>query len=108
MADCDAICAVLSALFNQHKWGTPIDREELVRRSAVEHEGDAKDAIDDLRGADYAFVSVFNDRVVIENGRFGDLLDFLVLKCDRDPQELKWRDSHYEGWHTHSWWPPRN
>lgn len=107
MADCDAICAVLSALFNQHTWGTPIDREELVSRSAVEHGGDAKDAIDELR-ADHPFIIVSNDRVRIDHDQFGKLLDFLVLKCNRDPQELKWRDSHYEGWSRHSWWPPQS
>lgn len=106
MADCGALCAVLSALLHKHGWGSPIEREELVARSSVEHEGDAKDAIEVLRGTEYPFVIVSNSRVTIDNGYLEELYDFLILKCDRDPQELKWRDSHYEGWHTHSWWPP--
>lgn len=102
----DGMCAVLSVLLNQHTYGTPIPREELVSRAAVEHDGTAKTAIEELQSAEYPFVQVHNDRVKLHSGRFGEVLDFLVLRCDRDPQELKWRCHHYEGWHRHSWWPP--
>lgn len=108
MADCDAMCAVLSALFNQHKYGTPLDTEELVSRAAVEHEGDAKVALDELRSEEYPFIAVSNSRAKIRNEYYRELFDFLVLKCDRDPQELKWRHGHYEGWDRHTWWPPKD
>lgn len=108
MADCDAMCAVLSALYNQHKYGSPLDVEELVSRSAVEDESDAKAAIDELKSAEYRYIVVSNDRARIRTEYLGELFDFFVLKCGRDPQKLKWRDSHYEGWHTHSWWPPKD
>jgi hypothetical protein len=107
MAKPGAICAVLSALLNQHTYGTPIDREDLVQKTAVEHDGDAKDAIDELVSAEYPYVIVSGDRVKLDNSRFDKLLDHLVLRCNRDPQELKWRCHHYEGWEKHTWWPPR-
>jgi len=107
MVKTEAMCAVLSVLVNQHQYGTPLSQDDLVKRAAVEHEGDAKDAIEELARAEYPCVRVNPAQgVLLDNSRFGEALDFLVLKCNRDPQELKWRCSHYEGWHTHEWWPP--
>lgn len=107
MSDCDPMCAVVFALFREHAWGTPISRDDLVKRAAVEHDGDAKDAIDELRSAEYRFAIVSNSRVKIDNSHLYELFDFLVLRCGRDPELLQLRDSHYEGWHRHEWWPPK-
>lgn len=102
MASEEARCAVVSVLVSDHKWGTPLKDEELIRRTAHENDGEIKEAIDELKQK--VFILYSNARgMMIDSSHFGALADYLFNRCCWRPFVIKSRLKHYEGWNEHSW-----
>lgn len=102
MATQEARCAVVQVLIADHKYGTPLPKEEVVSRTAVEDDGEAKTAFEELK--QQPFVRYGRQRgMMIDSSRFGDLADYLYYECGWKPFVIESRLKHYEGWEKHDW-----
>ena len=106
----EVICAVLSYLISEHKYGTPVDKQTIVNRSAIrsDQEGEAKDAYDELQNNSPFIEEDDNGNgIKIDNSEFGLLADYLYVRCDDkwDAESIHRRLKHYEGWNEHEWSP---
>lgn len=96
-------CALLAAMIAKHRWGTPIDEENLISIAAIEP-GDypsAGEVFDDLRSESY--ITLTNRGIKLDNSEFGVLADVLYHECGWEPFQIKSRLKHYEGWGQHDW-----
>lgn len=97
-------CALLAAMIAKHRWGTPIDRENLLAIAAIDPNEypKARKVYEDLREARY--VTNRGDRgIELDNGEFGALADVLYQDCEWEAFEIRTRLKHYEGWDRHEW-----
>jgi hypothetical protein len=97
-------CALLAAMVAKHRWGTPIDEENLLAIAAIDANDYpiASEVFDELRSEPY--VTTRGDRgIELDNGEFGALADVLYHECEWEPFEIKSRLKHYEGWSGHDW-----
>ena len=92
-------CKVIRTLVTTHSYGSPLFKDEILRRAAVpSHDLDeAKMAIESVR--DYPFIVDSGNRgLKLVNSEFGALAMFLAEECDWSEFELKIRLKHFEGW----------
>jgi hypothetical protein len=97
-------CALLAAMVAKHRWGTPIDEDDLLSIAALEPNDypTASEVFDDLRGEQY-ITSVGNRGIELNNSEFGALADVLYHECGWEPFQIRSRLKHYEGWGEHEW-----
>ncbi|WP_159902786.1 hypothetical protein [Salinirussus salinus] len=97
-------CALLAAMVAKHRWGTPIDEENLLAIAAIEGNDypTAREVFDELRGASYV-TNRGNRGIELDNSRFGELADVLYRDCGWEPYQVRSRLKHYEGWDDHDW-----
>jgi hypothetical protein len=97
-------CALLSAMIAEHRWGSPIVKENLFSISAIETSDypAASAVFDELRSDPYS-TNHGKRGIELDNSKFGTLADVLHDECDWDPFEIKSRLKHYEGWDDHDW-----
>lgn len=95
----DLVCSLLAALVAQHRYGQPIDRDELLRIASFESHrgGEAKRAFDSLRDASF-IVDQGGQGIRLVNSAFGQLAQFLYDECDWSEFELRVRLKHFAGW----------
>ena len=100
-------CALLRPLVSHHRYGAPLPKDEVIRRSPVASHnlGKAKRAFEDLRG--FSFIVNHGKRgVELNNSKFDELADFLYDRCVNDSWttwEIRSKLKHYEGWDYHEW-----
>ena len=97
------LCAVLSVLISEHRWNTPMPKDDIVALSAVDHDYLAKEAYDELNQPEYPFVWTSNRGMSLNSGDFEGLADFLYYQCGWEAFTIKPRLKHYEGWSNHEW-----
>jgi hypothetical protein len=97
-------CAPLAAMVAKHRWGSPIDEENLLAIAAVDANDypKASDVFDDLRSQRY-ITNRGNRGIELDNSEFGTLADVLFHECGWEPFEIRSRLKHYEGWDNHDW-----
>lgn len=98
----EARCAIVQVLISDHKYGTPLPKDEIVSRAAVKDDGEAKTAFEEIKQQPF----ILHNRqrgMMIESSRFGDLADYLFHKCGWEPFMIESRLKHYEGWGEHEW-----
>jgi len=95
----DLLCALLSALVAQHRYGQPIVQDELLRIASYESHrgGEAKRAFDALRGKPF-IVDQGSRGIMLNNSAFGSLAQYLHDTCGWEEFELRVRLKHFEGW----------
>lgn len=104
MTEADHLCALLRPLVSKHRYGAPLDKDEIVRQAAFEshEEGAVRDAFERLR--ELSFVVYHGDRgVILDSSEFGTLADYLYETCDWPVWEIETKLKHYEGWGEHEW-----
>jgi hypothetical protein len=97
-------CALLAAMIAEHRWGSPIVKENLLSISAIET-GDyptASEIFDELRSATY-ITNRGKRGIELNSSEFGALADVLYHECGWEPFEVRSRLKHYEGWDDHEW-----
>ena len=97
-------CALLAAMIAKHRWGSPIDRDALLRVAAVPRSDypRARTAFEELRTR--RFITNRGKRgIELDSSHFGDLAEFLFRECGWDPTDIRTRLKHYEGWSNHDW-----
>lgn len=97
------MCAVIAVLISEHKYGTPLPEDDIVSKAAVEHDGDAKTAFDDLQQKPFVRYNPARG-MILDNSYFGQLADFLYYRCDWSKIQIESRLKHYEGWKNHDWY----
>lgn len=108
MASHEVLCAVLSYLISKHRYGSPVQKQQVVSRAGVrsDQRGEAKDAFEELR-SDAPFVKDCGNRgIELDNSKFDLLADYLYARCEWDKNKIHSRLKHYEGWSKHSWFSP--
>lgn len=97
-------CALLAAMITKHRWGTPINEENLLAIAAIEPDDFpvASKAFDDLRSKSY-ITNRGNRGIELNNTEFGAIADILYHECQWEPFHIKSRLKHYEGWDQHEW-----
>jgi len=95
----DLRCALLSALVAQHRYGQPIAQDELLRIASYQsHRGsEAKHAFDALRREPF-IIEQGKRGIMLDNGAFGQLAQYLYDECGWEELELRVRLKHFEGW----------
>jgi len=97
-------CALLAAMIAEHRWGSPIVKENLLSISAIET-GDyptASEIFDELRSVTY-ITNRGKRGIELNSSEFGALADVLYHECGWEPFEVRSRLKHYEGWDDHEW-----
>ena len=99
-----AKCALLAAMIAKHRWGTPIDEENLLSIAAIEPNDypKANDIFGDLRSAPY-ITNRGNRGIELDTSAFGQLADVLHDECGWEAFHIRSRLNHYEGWDDHDW-----
>ena len=97
-------CALLAAMIAKHKWGTPIDEENLLAIAAIDTSeyALASNVFDGLRSEAY-ITNKGNRGIELDNSAFGQLADVLYHECGWEAFQIKSRLKHYEGWGNHDW-----
>jgi hypothetical protein len=97
-------CALLAAMVAKHRWGTPIDEENLLAIAAIEsHQyATASDVFEQLRTEPY-ITNRGTRGIELDNSEFGALADVLYHDCEWEPFQIRSRLKHYEGWEAHDW-----
>lgn len=97
-------CALLAAMIAKHRWGTPIDEDNLLAIAAVDQNDypTAREVFDELRGKSY-ITNRGKRGIELDNGEFGALADVLYHECGWEAFQIKSRLKHYEGWDQHEW-----
>ncbi|MFB6307826.1 MAG: hypothetical protein ABEH35_00710 [Haloarculaceae archaeon] len=97
-------CALLAAMISNHRWGSPIDEEDLLSIAAIERADypSASEIFEELRSKAY-ITSRGKRGIELNNSEFGALADVLYHECNWEPFEIKLRLKHYEGWEQHDW-----
>ncbi len=97
-------CALLAAMIAKHRWGTPIDEDNLLAIAAVDQNDHptAREVFDELRGESY-ITNRGKRGIELDNGEFGALADVLYHECGWEPFQIRSRLKHYEGWDQHEW-----
>lgn len=96
-------CALLAVMIAKHKWGTPIDREDLLRISAIDGDySTAREVYDDLRREPYVTYRG-NRGIELDTSNFDELADVLYHECNWEAWEIDSRLKHYEGIENHDW-----
>lgn len=97
-------CALLAAMISNHRWGSPIDEENLLSIAAIDTNDypTASEVFNDLRSASYT-INKGNRGIQLDNSAFGELAEVLYHNCGWEPFEIKLRLKHYEGWGNHDW-----
>lgn len=97
-------CALLAAMVAKHRWGTPIDEENLLSIAAVDANDypTTSEVFEKLRGESY-ITNCGKRGIELDNGEFGALADVLYYECGWEPFEIESRLKHYEGWDDHDW-----
>lgn len=97
-------CALLAAMIAKHRWGTPIDEDNLLAIAAVDQNDypTAREVFDELRGESY-ITNRGKRGIELDNGEFGALADVLYHECGWEPFQVRSRLKHYEGWDQHEW-----
>lgn len=97
-------CALLAAMVAKHRWGTPIDEENLLAIAAIDPNDypTASEVFEELRSESY-ITNRGNRGIELDNSEFGTLADVLYHKCGWEPFEIESRLKHYEGWDDHEW-----
>jgi len=68
----DPVCAVIAVLVSNHAYGTPMSKDNIVARAAVEHDDEAKSAFEYLK--DEPFIIYNRTRgLMLDNSQFGEL-----------------------------------
>lgn len=104
MRKASAKCALIAAMISNHRWGAPIDEENLLSIAAIETNEypTASEVFDELRYEAY-ITNEGNRGIKLNNSAFGELADILYHECGWEPFEIKLRLKHYEGWPDHEW-----
>lgn len=97
-------CALLAAMVAKHKWGSPIEEDQLLSIAAIDTSDyrTAREVFDELRGASY-ITNRGQRGIELDNSAFDELADLLFEECDWEPFQIKSRLKHYEGWEDHDW-----
>lgn len=97
-------CALLAAMVAKHRWGTPINEENLLSIAAIERNDypTASEVFDALRSEPY-ITARGNRGIELNNSAFGALADVLYSECGWEPFQIRSRLKHYEGWDQHDW-----
>lgn len=97
-------CALLAAMLAKHRWGTPIDEENLLAIAAIDANDypTASEGFDELRTEPYITNRGIRG-IELDNGEFGRLADLLYHECGWNSFQIKSRLKHYEGWENHEW-----
>lgn len=97
-------CALLAAMIAKHRWGTPIDEDNLLAIAAIETNDypAASEVFDELRSEPY-ITSKGTRGIELNNSEFGSLADVLYHECGWETFQIKSRLKHYEGWEQHDW-----
>lgn len=97
-------CALLAAMIAKHRWGTPIDEENLLAIAAIDTNDypTASEVFDELRSESY-ITNRGTRGIELDNSEFGQLADVLFHECGWEPFQIKSRLKHYEGWENHDW-----
>jgi hypothetical protein len=97
-------CALLAAMVAKHRWGTPMNCDDLLAIAAVETHEYATARNVDERLREKPYVTNRGDREIeLDTAAFGRLADVLYHECDWDATHVKSRLKHYEGWGDHEW-----
>lgn len=98
------VCALLAAMIAKHRWGTPIDEENLLAIAAIGANDypAASEVFDELRGSSY-ITNRGKRGIELDNSSFGTLADVLYHECGWEAFEIRSRLKHYEGWDRHDW-----
>lgn len=107
MASHEVLCAVLSFLISKHGWGSPRRKQEIVAKTSIDptktDESEVKEAVEELR-KEAPFIDDHGERgIAIDNSEFGLLAEYLFHECGWDPDVIRTRLKHYEGWERHDW-----
>jgi hypothetical protein len=97
-------CALLAAMIAKHRWGTPIDEENLLSIAAIETNDypTASEVFDELRSESY-ITNRGNWGIDLNSSEFGQLAGVLYHECDWESFQIKSRLKHYGGWKNHEW-----
>ena len=97
-------CALLAAMIAKHRWGTPINEDNLLAIAAIDSNDypAASEVFDELRSATY-ITNRGARGIELDNSSFGDLADVLYHECGWEAFEIRSRLKHYEGWDQHDW-----
>jgi len=97
-------CALLAAMVAKHRWGSPIDKDNLLAIAAIDTSdyAAAREVFEELRAESY-ITNKGTRGIELNNSKFGDLADFLYHECGWEPWQIKSRLKHYEGWDSHDW-----
>lgn len=97
-------CALLAAMIAKHRWGTPIDEENLLAIAAIDPNDypTASEVYGELPSEPYV-TNRGKRGIELDNSGFGTLADVLYRECGWEPFEIKTRLKHYEGWNEHEW-----
>lgn len=97
-------CALLAAMVAKHRWGSPIDEDDLLAVAAIEPSEypAARTTYDELRSKPYV-VNRGKRGIELDDGAFGELADVLYHECGWEAFQLRSRLKHYEGWDRHDW-----
>lgn len=104
MSKLSVVCALVAAMIAKHRWGTPSGEDALIRLSAVpKHDyPEARTAFESLLRRRF-ITNQGSGGIALDNSGFGELAEFLYHECGWDPDEIKLRLKHYEGWEEHHW-----
>ena len=97
-------CALLAAMIATHRWGTPIDKTNLLAIAALNSNQYplASAIFEELRSEPY-ITNRGNRGIELDSSQFGRLADLLFYECGWEPFQIESRLKHYEGWDHHDW-----
>lgn len=104
MVRTDHLCKIVRVLVTTHSYGTPLTVDDILKRAAVPSNelGELKDAVDRARKQPFV-VNKGSRGIMLDNGAFQALIQFLHDECDWDRFELELRLKHFEGWEEIDW-----
>lgn len=97
-------CKVVRVLVTAHAYGSPLPADLSLRRAAIPSDelGAAKAAMESVRS--YSFIEDHGSRgLMLDNGEFDSLAQWLYRRCDWKRFELELRLKHFEGWDELDW-----
>ena len=104
MSETELVCAICRVLVSNHAYGKPLSRGVILNKASYppHRGGAAKEAFETVRAQ--PFVIDHGDRgIQLDNGAFGDLVQFLYDECGWERFELELRIKHFEGWDNIDW-----
>ncbi|WP_150123027.1 hypothetical protein [Haladaptatus sp. R4] len=104
MQDTELVCSIIRVLVTNHGYGKPLPADVVLNKASYPpHKGgDAKKSLEIVRRQSF-IIDHGNRGIMLDNGEFGSLVQFLYDNCGWDEFELKLRIKHFEGWEEIDW-----